>query len=295
MRRKIIVMFFSLFFFVLVPAGATDRGALFKVASGGHTMYLFGTMHVGLPEYFPLEPRILAALNSASVLALEIDMEQAQGLAAAMEKHGKLAPGSDLFAKLSAQERPRLERALANVNIPAPAVSSFRPWFVASLLSLAEFGKLGYDPMLSVDTWLAKQAHNHKVRVVELESVDAQLDLFNRLSEKEEVAYLMETVDMMESGRQQRDMRQIVEAWASADKAAFEEIAARSEADTSLSGRFVQKVLIDERNVTLAARLEKLLASENHSVAAIGLLHLVGTASVPALLKAQGVKVERVY
>jgi uncharacterized protein YbaP (TraB family) len=54
-------------------------------------------------------------------------------------------------------------------------------------------------------------------------------------------------------------------------------------------------VLLDERNVTLAAKLGELLKRQNHSVAAIGVLHLIGSNSVPSLMAAKGMTVERVY
>jgi uncharacterized protein len=72
MRRPIIVVFLSLLMLALPSAWAAERGALFKVSGSGHTMYLFGTMHVGLPEFYPLEPRIATAVQNASALALEV-------------------------------------------------------------------------------------------------------------------------------------------------------------------------------------------------------------------------------
>jgi uncharacterized protein YbaP (TraB family) len=39
----------------------------------------------------------------------------------------------------------------------------------------------------------------------------------------------------------------------------------------------------------------KLMARENNSLAAIGVLHLVGKGSVPELLRKRGLTVERIY
>jgi uncharacterized protein YbaP (TraB family) len=296
MRRKIIVMFLSLFFFVLASASATDRGALFKVAGNGHVMYLFGTMHVGLPEFYPLEPRIASAIAGASVLALEIDPQMSpEAMGAALSAHGMMEKGADVFDTLSPPDRARVQAALARAHIAPADVMRFKPWLVATLLALAEYGAQGYNPALSVDAHLAKMARSGKVKLVELESIDAQLSMFNRLSPQEQVEYLKESVTMIESGRQSAEVRQIVEAWSNADKAALDDIAVRAEKDTSLSGRFVQKIMIDERNVTMAAKLAHMLTTEKNSVAAVGVLHLVGTKSVPVLLKAQGMTVERVY
>jgi uncharacterized protein YbaP (TraB family) len=57
----------------------------------------------------------------------------------------------------------------------------------------------------------------------------------------------------------------------------------------------VNEVLLKERNAALADKLARLLGSENRTVAAIGILHLLGTDGVPALLQARGISVERVY
>jgi hypothetical protein len=54
-------------------------------------------------------------------------------------------------------------------------------------------------------------------------------------------------------------------------------------------------VLLKERNVGLAERLQQLLRSEDRTVAAIGVMHLLGTGSVPALMEQSGVSVERIY
>ncbi len=293
MRRQIIVIFLSFFFFAAAPVMAADRGALFKVAAGGNTLYLFGTMHVGLPEFYPLEPRIAKAVAAAPTLALEIDpvMDPA-AMAAALQAHGMAGPDS---LPLSPALRLRLDKVLARARIDPAAVGSFKPWLVATLLALAEYSAQGYRPDLSVDMHLAKLARTNKVPVMELESVNAQLAMFNRLTPAEQLAMLEESIAMIESGRQSAEVRLIVEAWRMADQAGLDAVAARAEADASVSGRFVQKVMLDERNVALADKLVQLLSRENNSVAAVGVLHLVGKNSIPVLLRARGVTVERVY
>jgi len=71
MRRQIIVMFCGLFLlplpaaFAEVPPVAQNRGALFRVQDAGHTLYLFGTIHVGAPDFYPLEPTVTQALEGA--------------------------------------------------------------------------------------------------------------------------------------------------------------------------------------------------------------------------------------
>ena len=62
-----------------------------------------------------------------------------------------------------------------------------------------------------------------------------------------------------------------------------------------MSGQFVNAVLLKERNEGLADKLLRLLQREERTVAAVGILHLLGTGSVPALLQDRKISVERIY
>jgi uncharacterized protein YbaP (TraB family) len=292
MRRQIIVVFFSLFFAAALPASAVDRGALFKITGSGHSMYLFGTMHVGLPEFYPLEPRIAQAVVKASTLALEVDPQLPPAvLAKAMSDYGVARPGAALPPALAA----RLAPVLARAGIDAATLAPLKPWVVAMVLGLNEYAALGYRADLAVDSHLATLARAAKVKVIELESIDAQMALFARLSDAEQLRYLDDTITLIESGGQRAEVRQVVDAWRSADKVALEALAGRVELDSTYAGRFVQKVLLEGRNGPLADKLLELLAKEDNAVAAIGVLHLIGKHSVPVLMRAKGVTVERVY
>lgn len=295
MRRQIIVLFFSLLCLVMPPAWGADRGALFKVTAYGHTMYLFGTMHVGQPGFYPLEPRIAAAIKSASTLALEIDPGQDPALAAqAMRSYGMATAGATRQA-LSPAMRQRFDRVLAKAGIDPDAVAQLKPWLVAMVLAMAEYGRQGYRADLSVDAHVAQLARASKVAVIGLESAASQMSLFNRLSPAEQLGFLEESIGLIESGKQGAEVNRIANAWRTADKAAFDDIAERASNDTSVSGKFVKDILLEERNGALTEKLAQLLEREASTVAAIGVLHLIGVNSVPSLLGERGFAVERVY
>lgn len=289
MRRLIIVVFLGLF---CLAASAADRGALFKVSAGGHSMYLFGTMHAGLPEFYPLEARIADAVAATPTLALEIDPAIEPAAAArAMQKYGLAREGSVAPPALA----KRLAKILRKDGIDPASVAPLKPWMIATILGLHEFGKLGYRADLAVDSELAKMARAGKAKVVELESLEAQMALFDSLPEKEQWRFLEETVAMIESGKSAGEARQLAAAWSHADQPALEALARSVETDNTFSGRFMREVLLDGRNGALADKLQLLLAKEDKAVAAIGVLHLLGKRGVPELLRARGIDVERVY
>ena len=303
MQRQIIVMFCSLFWlafgsaFAADHAAAPNRGALFKITQDARTLYLFGTIHVGARDFYPLEPRLAAALKKAPVLALEIDpLGDPQQLAGAVQRHGMAAKGTEgKTAALSPAWRLRLDRLLRQYNIEPETVATMKPWLLASLLTVSEFAAQGYDAALAVDAHLSQRAHAAGQKVVELESAESQMALFDRMTPAEQLLFLQEAIAGIEDKEQAAQAHEIAQAWKQADVKALDALALKAEQDTTFSGRFVQKVLLDGRNPALADGMIKLMGRENNSVAAVGILHLLGNGSVPELLRKRGMTVERIY
>jgi hypothetical protein len=259
-------------------------------------MFLFGTLHVGLPAFYPLEDRLTGALAASSTLALELDPDQPRAdLQDALRTYGMLAPGNPAYDSLPSQQKRRLDRLLQLGGLDASSMLSFKPVLLATMLALAEYTRQGYRSDLSSDAWLAREARHRHVRVLALESLGSQLALLDRLQPPDRWRFLDEMMDTIESGAQRTEAQEVVRAWSTADRDALDRLAAQCDTDRSVSGRFVTQVLLKERNVGLAERLLQLLRSEDRTVAAIGVMHLLGAGSVPALLEQGGVSVERVY
>jgi uncharacterized protein YbaP (TraB family) len=275
-----------------LPAHATERGALFKVSGQGHTLYLFGTMHVGRPDFYPFEPRFDAILTKAPVLALEVDPAIPADVAARTMRQYALAPPGMVTPPGLA---PRLARVLAAQGVPADAMAPFKPWLIATVLTLNEFTRLGYSQADAVDSRLAALARQRGVKVVELESIGAQLSLLASMPLADQWTFVDDTLRQIDSGKSSTDSRKLAQAWATADRTALDAVAAQLASDATVSGRFMREVLLDGRNGALADGVASLMQREDNSVAAIGVLHLLGKGSVTERLRAKGLSVERVY
>jgi uncharacterized protein YbaP (TraB family) len=295
LSRSLIVAL--ILFWLASPAVyAAERGALFRVSLDGHVMHLFGTLHVGVPAIYPLESRVAYALAGASTLALEIDPDQPQReRLRALRAHGMLDAGSPGYDALDPERQALLDRLIAQGGLDAASVKRFKPVLLATLLTLAEYTKQGYRSELSSEAWLARTARANGARVLELESLDRQLAALDGLAEADRWRFLDETMAAIASGAQRADARAVVQAWSGADREALDRIAARCELDASVSGAFVTRVLLKERNVGLADGLLQLLRQERQTFGAVGVLHLLGNNSVPALLRERGASVERIY
>jgi len=53
------------------------RGILYEARSGAATLYLFGTLHVGKPDFYPLDARTNRAFAASSVVYLELNLSDA--------------------------------------------------------------------------------------------------------------------------------------------------------------------------------------------------------------------------
>lgn len=311
--RQIIVMLGCLAAFYLGPASARKnpaadaptpastqvaqtaqkRGALFRVTQGKNTLYLFGTIHVGKPEFFPLEPQVLQAIGQASKIALEIDPANAAAMQQMMAQYGMLPAGTSLT--LAPALQARLEAVLKKQGVPFSAIAQCKPWLVTVLLSLNEYSARGLQSSLGIDAHLSDLARAQKKPLVELESVRDQLALFGELPMADQIRFLDDTLADIEGPRAAQKINQLVNAWSVASIEGLNAVAQEVAEEDSFSGRFFREALLQGRNPRLANGIEKLLKSERHSFAGIGALHLLGPGSVPALLRQRGYVVERVY
>ena len=294
MARRLIIILLATFSMLAGPVWAVERGALFKVSGHGHTMYLFGTIHMGVPDFFPLDDSVTRALAASTTLALEIDPTvQTAEVAKAVQRVALTTPA--IAAAMPPALGPRLSRRLEALGAPATLSAQLKPWMLLITLTTAEYVKLGYRPDLAIDAHLAKLAHSRNIKVIGLETVEGQLDLFDRLPVADQWTILDETLASLESGEAQQEMRSLTDGWAKADRVTFDALARKYEKDQRLSSQILQRRFLAERNGPMSDKLDGLLLREQNTMAAVGLMHLIGKDSLPALLRAKGLKVEQLY
>ncbi|MFL9924249.1 TraB/GumN family protein [Herbaspirillum lusitanum] len=269
------------------------RGALYKISDGRHTLHLFGTIHVGKPDFYPLEARVMQALQQAPVIALELNPNDGKGLQDAMLRHGLYPDGQSFRDTLPPPVTQSLLAALAQYKIPVANVERFRPWLLATTLTVEEYAANGYQTSSAIDIYLAGYMRQRGKPVIELESAEQQMTLFSQLSDEEESRFLSDTLDELNDPGSRRKLLELIELWRTADSKAL--AALLLDMDKSFADRFTRRVLLDQRNPLLAEGIARLLKQQDKAFAAIGILHLVGPQGVPELLRQRGYQVEQIY
>jgi uncharacterized protein YbaP (TraB family) len=274
---------------------APHRGTLYRVRHAGSTIYLFGTIHVGLPSFFPLEPEVTRALAEARTLVVELDVRNALPFQAAVQKHGLYAEGDSIDRHLSPQDMTRLRQALQRFDIPFEQASRMKPWLLANLLVGLNLERHGYQRSQGIETFLLAFADKQKMRVQELESADYQMALFDSMSKETQAQYLLENLAELDDGQADAKDAALIDAWAHANGPAIENVLRASLSEKTASAEFTRRILLDERNPNMAEKVAGLLNTPGSSFVAVGLLHLVGVRGVPNLLAQKGYVVEKLY
>jgi uncharacterized protein YbaP (TraB family) len=265
-----------------------DRGLLWNLQRDGRTAYLYGTLHVGRPEWMTPGPRVAAALDRSEVLALEIDPTDADVQREMAAPLGTEAP------VLSPALKDRLARQVAAACLPAGALDGMHPAMQALMLDVLEARWAGLDPSFAQELALARRARDAGHRIVSLESVALQKKALLPDSPVETLAMVEQTLRQLESGSERATTSRLAEAWAKGDLATLEDYERWCDCVHDEHERAAMRALNDERNPALAERIDALHREGRPLFAAVGALHMTGTQSLLRLLAARGFRIKRI-
>jgi uncharacterized protein YbaP (TraB family) len=274
---------------------APQRGTLYRVRYQNNTAYLFGTIHVGKPAFFPLETEVTRALAHAGKLVVEIDIRNSEPFQQALKKHGLYAAGGRIDQRLSAESLRRLRLALEKFGIPFEDIAHMKPWLVANMLIAFDLERQGYQRSDGIEYFLLSFAKEQTKTVQELESAEYQLSLYDGMPEAEQEQYLRENLAEIDDGNALKKAQALIDAWASANGKAFDDLLQESLNEKTISSKFMHRVLLDKRNPEMAEKIEVLLKNEESTFVGVGLLHLIGETGLPTLLRQRGYEVEKLY
>ena len=272
------------------PAAAQryDQGLLWRVESPTATAHVFGTIHVEDKRVTTLPPPVAKAFDASRSLVVEMTMEPANVMALATRmllQDGRDLPGiagPELFGKAAA--------LIAPYGLPEPALRMFKPWAAAVFLMIPQ-----QNPENVLDMVLARTAAAKGKPVHELETVNEQVDVFDGMTEADQVALLRHAVDSHQD--MPKNTARLVEAWLARDLAQFTRISEDEIGDSPELRRLdkaFRRRLLDDRNARMAERLDARL-KEGGAFVAIGALHLPGKDGVLARLERRGWRITRVY
>lgn len=267
---------------------AADRGFLWRIGRDGRDSYLYGTLHAGRAEWFALGPQTQASLFRTGVLALEInvtDPEVLQALQGATQGPPRALP---------AELMQSLRTAWAAECLPLADLEQGAAEFQVMHLAVAQGQRQGWFPLYGSESLLLMNSLRAQRPVAGLETAQTQLAALLARNDEEAANVVREALAELQRPEAMRSMERLTRAWAKGDLHELETFADWCDCLNTPTERTTHARLVEGRNPGMAEAIERLHGGMS-VFAAVGSLHMVGPQGLPALLKAKGFRVTRVF
>jgi hypothetical protein len=269
---------------------ARDHGLLWRISQGGRSSWLYGTIHVAQLAWMFPGPALQQALRETDQVAVELDLmdpDIGRRLQAAISaKPGDPPLPPDLARRLARQS------AVACVG---DSLAALKPEMQAMTLVAMVGRRQGLEPAYGVDLFLSVLAHGMGKPVLSLETPEQQLALLLHDDPAEAAQQVTQILDEIEQGRAAKQVQRLAQDWANGALDDLTQYAQWCDCLNTAEERAFHRRLIDDRNLTLAERVRSLHSGGQRLLVAVGALHMIGPQGLPALLQAQGFRVEAVW
>lgn len=272
-----------------VASGTNAKSCLWKVSSEKGILYVQGSVHVLKAESYPLARAIEQAYTESEVLVLEVDMQEMASPKTQQRILSKaMLPGTETLKQtLDANTYKKLGAACTQAGFPIAALEKSKPWFATISLTLVTLQNMGFNPENGLDTYFYNKAKADQKKVIGLESVDFQIDLFDRLAQSNPndfVARALTDLDIL-----QVEIVRLEKAWRTGDLDALGALMSKSfEGYPELYKTFVLA-----RNERWLKKLNRLLETSKTHMVVVGAGHLPGKGGLLELLQNKGYKLEQ--
>jgi len=279
--------------YALLLFAATVQAALplWRAELDGRSVWLLGSVHVAQASIYPLAPPIEAAYRNADTLVVEMDagnMAATEPLLAST----LLAPGEHFETLLSPPVAAALREQLVKSGLELKTAEQLKPWMATLTLIAMQMEKDGFKARNGVDLHFLKRMAADGKKLVELESMKFQFDLFNNLSPEENEVFVADTLNQLKTGKFKKELRAMMLAWQQGDVKRLQQ--ALDEANPQgPAGASLVKKLIADRNGPMADKIADLAAGSHPPLVVIGAGHLIGPGSVVELLTKRGFRVQQ--
>ena len=264
---------------------------LWEVRSGNNSVYLFGTIHVGKADFYPLPPAVETAFRDSDVLAVEVDPANQQEAVAAIMS-AMYAPPDNIENHVAPSLLASVVEVAGAYGIPFEQLRQMKPYLLMFTLTSLEYARLGFTAQQGLETHFSQAASSQDKRIVSLESMAQQMQMLDRLSPELQTAMLQITVDEIENNEVAGLVAQMIGAWQSGNIEILDEVLRVEERrlPDSLANEFHERFLTD-RNVNMVRQIEAMLESKEREFVAVGALHMVGDDGIVAILEQRGYQV----
>jgi len=266
------------------------RFLMWKAASPTTTVYLVGSIHLGDSSMYPLPKEVESAFAAAKVLAVEINIKNADEakMMGLIQKYGLYTGDDSLTRHLPKETQAALDDYCTRHNVPRTGMEKLKPWLVSISIAQMAWQQAGEDPSLGIDVHFLDESKPPQ-RIDELETMESQFAIFAEATETEQQSMLAST---LKRGDDMKDLiTRVQTAYTSGDPASLEKIMQEQD---DVGSKSLEKKLLDDRNVAMTAKIEDYLKGKESIFVVVGAAHIIGDKGIAKQLRDKGYKVDQV-
>lgn len=254
----------------------------------GAEVVLFGSIHVLTEGLDWRKPALDAALARADTVWFETPFDEASraGGTAAAQSRSRAPRGRTLSSYLAPRDRALLARTAQRLGLPMSSLEPYQPWYAEILISLVDLQRRGGRTDLGVEEQISARVPPMARRQA-FETAAEQIAMFAELPPALQARALVDTLEEMEE--KPDAFARLQQAWMDSDLA-FIEREALTPMRTDEPALY--RRLVVSRNQAWIGRIEALLRGSEKALIVVGVGHLIGPDSVPAMLRKRGYAVE---
>jgi uncharacterized protein YbaP (TraB family) len=255
---------------------------LWQIEKNGKISYLFGSIHLGSNDMYPLSDVVNKAYARSEHLVVEINLrpDAQASMQPLVQKYGfnltvplekRLSPKGLIIYQQACQKKP----------LPCQQFSSYQAWFLSVQLSLMSMQKLGYKDELGIDKHFLALAHQSKKDIISLESAESQFKLLDSFNQQQQESMLIQSLQATK-----KDFISLFDAWKTGDEDA---LLSMFQADyTQPEDKAIYEALFDERNIKMVKQISENLNAGKSLFVVVGAGHIIGENGIVDLLKKEG-------
>lgn len=285
--NKILCSISLLFLFLSLQVHA--ESPVWKVEKDGNQIFIGGTLHLLIPEDYPLPAAFENAYNQSAKVVFETDVEKLQSpeYQQSMLRTLSYSDGRNLQQVLRKDTYLALEEFFARRGVPMTSVVNFKPGMVAMLMTIVELQRLGLVGT-GVDAYFSEKTVSDQKKRGQLETVEEQLEFIANMGAGKEDEML--TYNITDLERLPSLWQSLKEAWRNGDTSKLKEVAV-----TPLKSDYPElyRSLLIERNDAWMPKIEAMLKTKEVEFVLVGALHLVGDHGLLTELATRGFKIKQ--
>lgn len=270
-----------------------SKGVAWIVEDEDTLVYLLGSIHLGTPDLYPFNEKLVTAFDESDALYVEASGQNQSELEYFIEKT-MYTDGSTLQDTVKPETYAKLEQFAQLYSLPMDQLVLYKPWSLANDISgLAMQKSIGINAIYGIDNYFLSKAILQQKPVIDLEGMKFQADMFNSLSlETQEQNLVIELDNILQETNTYDFVEQWLASWKQGDVATIEkDIQLTYSEPTEFN-----EMLVGKRDEQMAQKLIKLLEEEEGTFfVVVGAAHYLVDKNIRYHLEQNGYDVEPFY